>query len=971
MTTLLTGLPDGTPRPAAGNRPLRLDPARVWIVREGRIDVFATRLDGAGEPTGRRRHLFRLEAGDPVFGLGEDPESGRALLAVGAPGTMLAEYGLGEIEALARDPGTRPCFDELVQHWVERVWDGLVGRATVRRATGGGIGEEVWLPTGFNLRPDPAVAWLHADEGELRLLGRRSAAVLPGGIVPLTRRGWAEAVVPSRVRLLDTAAVLEAEGPEGVWSALARLHDVAMELAVERARAEEKAYRDRLQAREKARAAGMATGLSRLASTLESARQKLGMRMRPAAAGDEDALFAAFRIVAQAQGLEVEPPVEAPPVKDPIQGLARACRVRARRVVLREGWWREDNGPLLGRWNGRSVPLALLPVRGGGYEAYDPADRSRIRLDEAAAAEVGPTAYMIYRPFPPEALNPLEVLGFGLHGCRPDVVTALAAALLGAVLGLVLPLATGMLFESIIPGADRGQLVQMTMVLLAVALAGSLFTVVRGLAVVRIESRTAASIQAAVWDRLIALPLPFFRGYSAGELATRAMNVEEIRRLMTGAVVTGLLAGLFSLSNLILLFHYDLLLGAVGTGLIGVSLVSSVGIGLLQLRSQRSILASRSRISGMMLQFLTGISKLKLAGAEAQAFSLWARAFGEQRDRQYHNRALGIRLAVFNAAYPVVCSIILFSLGARTLGTENAMGTGEFLGFTAAFGLCLGAVLSTSTAIMQALNAVPLYEQVKPILHTRPEVRPGKDDPGELSGAIELQHVSFRYQADGPQVLRDVSVRVAPGEFVAFVGPSGSGKSTCFRLLLGFDVPEVGSVAYDEQDLAGLDVEAVRRQMGVVLQSGRVMSGDLFTNIVGSSTATLDDAWEAARMAGLDEDIRRMPMGMHTMVSDGGGTLSGGQRQRLMIARAIVGRPRILLMDEATSALDNRTQAIVSESLDRLRATRVVIAHRLSTILHADRIHVLVAGEIVESGSFQELMALDGVFAAMARRQLA
>jgi NHLM bacteriocin system ABC transporter ATP-binding protein len=971
MTTTFPELSGGTLRPAAGNRPLRLDPARVWIVREGRIDVFATRLDAEGEPTGKRRHLFRLEAGDPVFGLGEDAGSGRALLAVGGPGTVLAEHPLSEVEVLAADAETRPLLEDLVHRWTERVWDGLVGRATVRRATGGAIGEEVWLPKGFNLRPDQPVVWIDAVEGDLRLLGRRSAPVGAGELMPLTRRGWAEAATPARVRLLDTAAVLESEGAEGVWRALARLHHAAMELAVERARAEEAAYRERLQAREKARAAGMAGGLARLAGTLQTAKQKLGMRMRPPEGAGEDTLFAAFRLVAESQGLEVEPPAGPPQAKDPIQSLARACRVRARRVVLREDWWRGDSGPLLGRWADRPAPLALLPIRGGGYEAIDPAERTRTRLDERTAAQVGPTAFMIYRPFPSEPLKPMDVLRFGLYGCRPDVMTALAAALLGAVLGLVLPFATGMLFESIIPGADRGQLMQMTLVLLAVALAGALFTVVRGVAIVRIESRTAASIQAAVWDRLIALPLPFFRGYSAGELASRAMNVEEIRRVMTGAVVTGLLAGLFSLSNLGLLFYYDLLLGAVGTLLITVSLVASIGIGLLQLRSQRSILSARSRINGMMLQFLTGISKLKLAGAEAQAFSQWARAFGEQRDRTYRNRTLGIRLAVFNAGYPIACSIILFGLAAKKLGTEQAMGTGEFLGFTAAFGLCLGAVLSTSSAVLQALNTVPLYEQVKPILQTTPEVRPGKDEPGELSGAIELQHVSFRYQADGPQVLRDVSVRINPGEFVAFVGPSGSGKSTCFRLLLGFDTPEVGSVAYDEQDLAGLDVEAVRRQIGVVLQSGRVMAGDLFTNIVGSTPATQDDAWEAARMAGLDEDIRKMPMGMHTMVSDGGGTLSGGQRQRLMIARAIVGRPRILLMDEATSALDNRTQAIVSESLDRLRATRVVIAHRLSTIIHADRIHVLVAGEIVESGNFDELMALDGVFAAMARRQLA
>jgi NHLM bacteriocin system ABC transporter ATP-binding protein len=971
MSTLdaAAALAGGRTLAAVGNHPVRLDAERVWIVRSGRVDVFATRL-WEGRPDGPRRHLFRLEAGDPVFGVGEDPEAGRALLAVGAPGTTLAEFGLAEVEALAADPRTRPAFAELTQRWCTRVWDGLVGRASLRRATPGNPGEEVELAAGASLRPETPLLWVEPLEGSVRLLGRPAAPVGRGERIPVTRRGWVATAKGARVRLLDTDALLAAEGPAAVLSALRLLHDVAMELGEERARAEEEAYRQRMQAREQAQAAGMSGGLSRLASTLATARQRMAMRMRPPEGADEDTLFAAFRLVAQAGGVEVEPPEGKPNNRDAIQALARACRVRARRVVLREGWWRADNGPLLGRWADSPAPVALLPAK-GGYEAYDPGARTRVAVDEAVAAQVGPTAYMLYRPFPTEALRPLQVLRFGLHGCRPDVLTALVAATLGAVLGLVLPLATGMLFETIIPGADRGQLVQMTLVLVAVALAGALFTVVRGVAVVRVETRTSGAIQAAVWDRLIGLPLPFFRDYSAGELATRAMGVEEIRRIMTGAVVTGLLAGLFSLSNLFLLMHYHPLLGAVGTALIGISLAVSIGVGLLQLRSQRTILRLRSRISGRMLQFLTGISKLKLAGAEPQAFALWARDFGEQRDRQFNNRVLGVRLAVFNAAYPVLCSILLFSLASKRLGTEQAMGTGEFLGFTAAFGLCLGAVLSTSTAVIQALSTVPLYEQVKPILHTSPEVSPGKDDPGELSGAIELQHVSFRYSAEGPQVLRDVSVRIAPGEFVAFVGPSGSGKSTVFRLLLGFETPEVGSVSYDEQDLAGIDVEAVRRQMGVVLQSGRVMSGDLFTNIVGSTAATLDDAWEAARMSGLDEDIRRMPMGMHTMVSDGGGTLSGGQRQRLMIARAIVNRPRILLMDEATSALDNRTQAIVSQSLNGLRATRVVIAHRLSTILHADRIHVLVAGAIVESGTYDELMARDGVFAAMARRQLA
>jgi ABC-type bacteriocin/lantibiotic exporter with double-glycine peptidase domain len=280
-------------------------------------------------------------------------------------------------------------------------------------------------------------------------------------------------------------------------------------------------------------------------------------------------------------------------------------------------------------------------------------------------------------------------------------------------------------------------------------------------------------------------------------------------------------------------------------------------------------------------------------------------------------------------------------------------------------------MLTASTALLGTLAVIPLYEQAKPILTSLPEVDTAKADPGVLAGDIELEHLVFRYQADGPPVLRDVTIRIRAGEFVAFVGPSGSGKSTLLRLLLGFEVPEAGAVYYDGQELAGLDIQSVRRQIGVVLQNGRLMSGDIFTNITGSSPATLDDAWEAARMAGFDEDIKSMPMGMHTVVSEGGGTLSGGQRQRLMIARAIVQRPRILFFDEATSALDNRTQSIVSTSLDRLQATRIVVAHRLSTIVHADRIYVVEAGRVVQSGTYEQLISQDGLFAELAARQLA
>jgi ABC-type bacteriocin/lantibiotic exporter with double-glycine peptidase domain len=254
---------------------------------------------------------------------------------------------------------------------------------------------------------------------------------------------------------------------------------------------------------------------------------------------------------------------------------------------------------------------------------------------------------------------------------------------------------------------------------------------------------------------------------------------------------------------------------------------------------------------------------------------------------------------------------------------------------------------------------------------TAPEARAERTDPGVLSGDIEINQVSFRYKADGPLALNDVSLRVRPGEFVAIVGPSGSGKSSLFRLLLGFETPEAGSVYYNGQDLTKLDVQAVRRQIGVVLQEARLMPGSIYQNIIGTLDLTLEDAWEAARMSGLDEDTRQMPMGMHTVITAGGATLSGGQRQRLMIARAVVAKPRLMLFDEATSALDNRTQETVSKNLEVLHTTRIVIAHRLSTIRRADRVYVLVGGRLAQSGAYAELLNQRGPFADLVKRQLA
>jgi NHLM bacteriocin system ABC transporter ATP-binding protein len=564
---------------------------------------------------------------------------------------------------------------------------------------------------------------------------------------------------------------------------------------------------------------------------------------------------------------------------------------------------------------------------------------------------------------------------FGARGIRKDLVWVVYMALIVGLFGTVTPFITGQVFDSAIPQADSAALMLLGVALLASAVATSAFKFVQGIATIRVQRKMAAPIQAAVWDRILNLPVNFFRRYSAGDLADRAEGVSAIQDLVSGAGIAAILGSISGLFYVVQMFAYHSSLAVLAVMLTLLYVGVNTGANYLQLRFQRIEFQMRGRITGLVLNLLTGVTKLRVSGSEQHAFRVWAEQFASQRRISFKVGNIRNAAQVFSAVFPVLSSIAIFytllSIQQSGDGGDAGLTTGEFIAFNAAYGLFLAAMQALGDASLNLLRVVPIYERFKPILEAKPEVDSTKAFPGELKGAIELSRVSFRYDPDGPWILRDVSLKINPGEFVAFVGSSGGGKSTLMRLMLGFETPTTGTVLYDGQDLSSLDIRMVRQQLGVVLQASRVMPTEIYRNIVGVSSRTLEEAWEAAEKAGLAEDIRAMPMGMHTYVSEGGGTLSGGQRQRLMIARAIVNNPKIIFLDEATSALDNRAQAIVTESMDRMDATRIVIAHRLSTIVNADRIYYLHGGQIAESGTYEELMQKDGLFAQLARRQMA
>jgi len=954
----------------SGNQSILLDdPSSVWVIVEGGVDVFSVRLQD-GQETGPRSHVFRAETGAALFGVPIEPErQGIVLLVSSVPGTSLFRISRSRLQEIAQDLERGERVVRFLDSWVNGLALGLREAACPQEYEPLAPGQEISLAAGEAAFPRKGTLWVSHQAGNSRFVGGHE---LPGecaeGFLPVSRYTWLQAVDESELCVVDTEAYV-AQDP--TWSGVDRFNQLAVEhlsATAERAREVES---KRLEERADADRSVLEDAFARLASVLEAESTAV---VHPETRGSRDPLFLACLRVGDAMGLAIRPHPDfrkGRVSRDPLGAIARALRIRTRQVMLRGEWWRYDNGPLLAYVgdNEGEYPVALLPVSPRKYELHDPVRRSKTPVTPDLAATLYPLAYAFYRPFPTRALAAWDLCKFGLRATENDLLVVLLMGAAAGVLGLLTPLATGWIFNDVIPGAEEPLLWQIVGALVASALASAVFQFARNVAVLRIEMRTSASVQAAIWDRLLSLPVPFFRRYSAGDLASRARGIDTIRRRLTGATVMTVLSGVFSVFNLGLLFYYDPRLAGVATGLVLAAVAVTALVSHMQMDRQRTVARIRGRISGMILQFITGISKLRVAGAEGRAFAVWAQEFSVQKKLDLGARRTANSVTVFNASYPILTLMALFAMVAFSSRDGSRLSTGDFVAFYAAFGQLLSAGLLMSSTLTSIWGVLPIYERVKPILQTMPEVDEAKSDPGELTGEIEVEHVNFRYEEDGPLIIQDMCLHVMPGEFVALAGPSGSGKSTLARLLLGFETPDSGAIYYDGQNLADLDVRAVRRQMGVVLQNGKLMTGDILTNIIGSSLLTVDDAWEAARMVGLDRDIEEMPMGMYTVISEGGGTLSGGQRQRILIARAIVHRPRILFFDEATSALDNTTQAIVSESLERLQVTRIVIAHRLSTITEADRILVLNKGRVVQSGPLDELVKQQGLFARLAQRQ--
>ncbi|MGA6226527.1 NHLP bacteriocin export ABC transporter permease/ATPase subunit [Streptomyces umbrinus] len=920
----------GTPVDGSGLTRLDLEgPHVLWLVVSGAMDLFA--VDAAQQ--GHWHHLGRLEAGSLLLG----PVAGPQHTLVGRPlrECVLRRIALRELyqppqtETWTYDAYGNPQYVPPATSPLEYALSLGVGRGLA-------ILFEAPLATERDAAlTDDDVLWMQVPPGSVQygsMYGAEAAADL------LVDPAMWQAMVDQQYRLLATL---------DRWiEQLERTHETRTAAGIKAGEAV-RAQADRTLIASMSKRSGSGPG-----------------------AADADATYAACRLVARAAGITLADPAQGGAERDrldPVERIALASRVRVRAVRLDGRWWRDNIGPLVGHRVASGAPAALL-WRRGGYVAVHPSSGRETPVEKANAAEFEARAVMFYRPLPERRLSPLRLLRFSLQGTGGDMRNLALSGLVTVALGALVPIATGKVLGEFVPKAQESLIVQFCLAIMIASVVSAAFMLMQNLTMLRLEGRIEATLQPAVWDRLLRLPTKFFTSRSTGELASAAMGISAIRRLMAGVgpvVVQSVTVGAM---NLALLFWYSVPMALAAIGMLVVIAGVFLGLGLWQVRWQRRLVVLSNKLNNQAFQTLRGLPKLRVAAAENYAYAAWAGEFARSRELQQRVGRIKNLTTVLGAVYLPLCSLIMFMLLAGP--ARGSLSAAAFLTFNTSMTMLLTSVTQVTGAFVSMVSALPMFEEIRPVLDATPEVRVASTRPAELSGAMEAKKLSFRYTEDGPLVLDDVSFAIRPGEFVAVVGPSGCGKSTLLRLLIGFDKPVSGSVLYDGQDLAALDQSAVRRQCGVVLQHAQPFTGSILDVICGTEPYTPEEAMAAAEMAGLAEDIKRMPMGLHTIVS-GSGAVSGGQRQRLMIAQALIRRPRILFFDEATSALDNETQRTVIESTRALNATRVVIAHRLSTVMDADRVIVMEDGRVAQQGPPAQLLAdTGGRLHELVRRQM-
>jgi NHLM bacteriocin system ABC transporter ATP-binding protein len=930
----------------------------IRFLERGTVNLFAIQMKNA-QPEGPRTLITQFSSPSLLFDMSLDiPEKTHEMVAITETPSVIWKIPLNKIESLLTSGSP------LLHHWINQL---ALFFKEMRTETDKSVlaPETISLENGQTLSLKRAtihsekkrIHWIQIQEGEVKFLGYPSLILNPHQApFPLTYNAWVKSERQSIVQAAETI--------EDWQKSLTLFHHILHAYFLQRHQKEEEEAANRLQTRKEKEKESMNRSLQEMVAVINPVVPIEADR-------GTDPFFRACQIIGSFMDISFQMPekILKNSSDDPsflISALSQSSGVRYRQVRLTANFWKKDCGPLLALYGVENKPVALIDKKPGRYVMIDPETNLSIDVDKKVAKELSPISFCFYHSFPDELKSGKEIIHFYLKHNIKEFKPLLIYSLLAAIISLFPPFATEILFNKVIPEADLSLFWQVTLALFLAALSSFLFLFFRSLCIVRIEGRSSNQIQLALWDRLLKLPVSFFRRYNTGNLISRVLSTEEIRSLLSGNTARVMFSGIFSLFYIIAMFFYAPSLTCIGTGIIILSLVATSICARILVGIQKNILEVQGKINGFLVQIISAVGKLRTTGTEKNAFSEWASLFAKNKKLELNAQHVQNLITVCNYILPFLSFACIFGFiilhGAR-------FSIGAFLAFNTAFISFYIAITDLSNTLMEMAPIFPLWARSKIIVEEPLETLLKKTHPGHLTGEISVDNVSFKYESNGQMILNNICLKVNPKEFIGILGPSGCGKSTLVRLLLGFEKPDSGAIYYDDKDLTSLAIREVRRQLGVVLQDEGIISGSIYDNLICGGNYSLEQIDHALKVSGFVEDVENFPMGLHTYLSMGDTTLSGGQKQRLLIARALLPNPKILIFDEATSALDSKSQETVTESLEQLDVTRIVIAHRLSTIRHADRIYVMDKGKIVQTGTFEEISSQPGLFSEMLKRQ--
>lgn len=948
----------GELQPIPVTAPLALiEPGRAWMIASGTLDVVAVMVGQDGRQSDLHRiHLWRASAGDVVIGFPAPlQESPALILGFGAPGTSVVPITLEDLAEALSSPHDAQGMLDAVTRWSSACAAACASEAPPGRARR--IQKHIAqdLAPGEVIEGNPSARWLRVERGSVHVYAVSAAAGDPSGMILIDADAWGVVHSAARVRCC--------ERPESASLAAAAIQSFAAGVkgvVDRRIRRERDEDRRRLMAKSRETRQAVSRAMLDLASVFGP-----GSGIARSDATPEHATSAACRLVLAEAGVEFPIGSELPPaLRDPQRFSGPAGGGFLRPVTLRGAWWRGARGPLLGFLRGTSVPLALIR-RGENYEAVDVISGQRRRIDAMTAEVIDPRAFEVFRALPDEPAGIRDLASIALDAARDDQIRVIWLLCAGAALAGATPILAA-LAGTAAPGVPWWH-VAIAALAAGVGTAGLQW--VRDRALIRLRAGAASVTSAAAWERIVSMPSSAAQRLAAGEIASRTLRIPALVRRAAEATMLVLGASVQALVLLLLIGLQTLpavpLLLLVGVILLGLAAWTGVP------RAGDSAASARAREAGLLVQVLDGLEYVRVAAAEDRFFAVWAAMFSDRLRRASAGRGRAVVHASLTAALPAFLAAV--TAGGLWLAEPSAAS----VLMPGSATIALVAAIMLARPIHDAAQGIIMWlalpddvRRLRRVLRHPPERHAADVPPGPIRGRVEATNITFRYEDDAPPILHQVSIRAEAGEFIAITGASGSGKSTLLRILLGFERPESGSVAYDSCDIQGLDLSLLRRQFGVVLQNGDVFAGSILSNIVGVAgvdSRSMADAWRAARLAGIAEEIERLPMGMHTLIDERGASLSSGQRQRLLIARALVHDPKVLFLDEPTSALDASAEAQFLQRLLELRATRIVITHRTSTIRAAERVYVLEGGKVAAGGTFDELSRPGGPLERLAQ----